>query len=44
MDIQLLELHDLAKDPIRPPLDIIPDHRSEWTLSCALLIDLSKQE
>jgi hypothetical protein len=37
LDIQLLELHDLAKDPIRPPLDIIPNHRSEWTFILCLV-------
>ena len=37
LDVQLLELPNLTKDPIRPPLDIIPDHRSEWTFILCLI-------
>lgn len=37
LDVQLLELPNLTKDPIRPPLDIIPDHRSEWTFILCLV-------
>jgi hypothetical protein len=37
LDVQLLELPNLTKDPIRPPVHIIPDHRSEWTFILCLL-------
>jgi len=37
LDIQLLELPSLSKDPTRPSLDIILDHRSEWTFILCLI-------
>jgi hypothetical protein len=37
LDVQLLELPNLTKDPIRPPFDIIPNHRSEWTFILCLV-------
>jgi hypothetical protein len=37
LDVQLLQLPNLTKDPIRPPLDSIPDHRSEWTFILCLV-------
>jgi hypothetical protein len=36
LDVQILELPNLTKDPIRPPFDVIPNHRSEWTFILCL--------
>ena len=36
LEVQILELPNLTKDPIRPPFDVLPNHRSEWTFILCL--------
>jgi hypothetical protein len=37
LDIQLLELPNLLKDPTRPSFDIVPDYRADWTFILCLI-------
>jgi hypothetical protein len=37
LNVHLLELPNLLKDPTRLPIDVLPDHRTEWTFILCLI-------